>query len=269
MAAFKASSFRSKLSALSDSAQSIQTLSHWVCYHRKACQESALIWAEEALKAPADRHLLFMYLANDIMQNSRRKTLDFVKSYAAQLMDVFPKCHAVASEKVQGKLVRMLNIWEERRVLPSDQVNELRRKISGVMEVAPVVETSFAQGAHSGALGDKSMRLQEYLSQLNEVGALEEDKVRITSAMQSESALLQQRIRQLKEELSARQQLVLLLASTCEKQDYRIGLLRAAIEELSSFLVGTQTADCVPASADGTLSPGLEQNVGSYSPSDH
>ena len=35
MAGFSASSFKSKLEKLSESQQSIQTLSHWVQYHKK------------------------------------------------------------------------------------------------------------------------------------------------------------------------------------------------------------------------------------------
>lgn len=43
---------------------------------RKSCAESAQIWAGEALRATGERQLLFLYLANDIMQTSRRKLLE-------------------------------------------------------------------------------------------------------------------------------------------------------------------------------------------------
>ena len=45
MSGFTDQSFVSKLSKLSDSQQSIQTLSHWVQYHKKACDDSAAVWA--------------------------------------------------------------------------------------------------------------------------------------------------------------------------------------------------------------------------------
>ena len=47
MAGFSASSFKSKLEKLSESQQSIQTLSHWVQYHKKSVKESAAIWAKQ------------------------------------------------------------------------------------------------------------------------------------------------------------------------------------------------------------------------------
>ena len=88
MSGFTAESFVSKLSKLSDSQQSIQTLSHWVQYHKKACGESAATWAAECLRAPPARQLLFVYLANDIMQNSKRKGNEFCNAYGAQLQAV-------------------------------------------------------------------------------------------------------------------------------------------------------------------------------------
>ena len=51
MAGFSASSFKSKLEKLSESQQSIQTLSHWVQYHKKSVKESAAIWAHTESQA--------------------------------------------------------------------------------------------------------------------------------------------------------------------------------------------------------------------------
>ena len=52
MTTFKEANFRSKLDALSESQQSIQTLCHWVVFHRKAANESAAVWAQERKRAP-------------------------------------------------------------------------------------------------------------------------------------------------------------------------------------------------------------------------
>ena len=129
MSGFSKDSFVGKLSKLNDQASSIQTLSHWVQYHKKSCVESAEVWASEALRAPPARQLLFVYLANDIMQNSRRKGPEFVKAYGAQLLIAFPRILAAASEAVQAKLLRMVGIWEDRQVLSSSTLAELRSRI--------------------------------------------------------------------------------------------------------------------------------------------
>ena len=80
MAGFSAASFKSKLDRLSERAESIQTLSHWVQYHKKACKQSAQLWCEETLAASSERKLLYVYLANDIMQTSRKKGNDFMEA---------------------------------------------------------------------------------------------------------------------------------------------------------------------------------------------
>ena len=117
MSGFSSSSFKSKLEKLSESQQSIQTLSHWVQYHKKAVKESAAIWAKEVLRAKPDRRLLYVYLANDIMQNSRRKGNEFVEAFGAQMPLVMPDTYVACPDRTREKLLRLLSIWEERRVL--------------------------------------------------------------------------------------------------------------------------------------------------------
>lgn len=147
MSGFTPESFTHKLAKLSESQQSIQTLSHWVQYHKKACNESAATWSTEALRASPSRQLLFIYLVNDIMQNSRRKGPEFVKAYGDRLTTVFPRVFSAASSPVQAKLLRMLNIWEERRVLSNDMLNELRQQI-GADGPSPA---AVAPSSHSAA----------------------------------------------------------------------------------------------------------------------
>ena len=128
---FTAQSFVGKLSKLSESQQSIQTLSHWVQYHKNACEESASVWAAEALRAPPKRQLLFVYLANDVIQSSKRKGEEFVKAYGPQLVAVLPRVFDAASASVQGKMLRIVSIWEERKILPDETLTELRGLLSG------------------------------------------------------------------------------------------------------------------------------------------
>ena len=142
MAGFTAVSFKTKLEKLSESQQSIQTLSHWVQYHKKAVKESAAIWAKEVLRAIPERRLLYIYLANDIMQNSRRKGSEFVQEYGAQMQLVMPDSYVAMPEKMREKLMRLLSIWEDRRVLQGSQIAEPRRSAMcsslRIVELQPV-----------------------------------------------------------------------------------------------------------------------------------
>lgn len=128
---FTEDSFMGKLIKLSDSQQSIQTLSHWVQYHKKAAKDSARVWAEQAAKAPPARQLLFVYLANDIMQNSKRKGEEFIEAYWPQVASVFPRIFSLASASVQAKYLRIVAIWEERGIVSSARLAPLRAQLSG------------------------------------------------------------------------------------------------------------------------------------------
>lgn len=150
MASFTAASFREKLNHLSDSQQSIQTLAHWVLYHRKSCEESAAVFAKETMLAKGDRRLTYMYVANEIIQTCQRKAPEFAKAYGEQLLEarpppppahrlradphsfapeqIMPKACREASEATRVKLLRLIPIWEERQSLPAPLIKQLRAK---------------------------------------------------------------------------------------------------------------------------------------------
>jgi len=121
------SSFRAKLAKLSQSQESIQTLSHWVQFHKAHAAAAAALWADEAVShQDPQRRLLYIYLANDVMQNSRRKATPCVDAFASVLPRVLPLTHAAATASVRTKIERLLGIWEERAVLTQHQIGELR-----------------------------------------------------------------------------------------------------------------------------------------------
>ena len=131
MTAFNADNFRGKLSRLSESSQSIQTLSGWIQYHKKHAVESAEVWAKETLVADPERQLLYIYLANDVMQHSRRKKTEQVKTFGGHMKAVLPAAYAAAPESVRSKLLRMLSIWEERQILSTPEISAMRAAVSG------------------------------------------------------------------------------------------------------------------------------------------
>eukprot|EP00959_Pyramimonas_sp_CCMP1952_P259367 5422513-Pyramimonas_sp.AAC.1 len=65
MSAFNEKALTEKLLKLNNSQQSIVTLSHWCVYHRKRAKLVVQTWHTEFAKAPKERRLAFIYLAND------------------------------------------------------------------------------------------------------------------------------------------------------------------------------------------------------------
>ncbi|KAI1890421.1 hypothetical protein AGOR_G00153540 [Albula goreensis] len=129
MSSFSESALEKKLSELSNSQQSVQTLSLWIIHHRKHSSPIVHVWHREMKKAKSSRKLTFLYLANDVIQNSKRKGPEFTRDFETVLVDA---CSHVAREADDGckkHMERLLNIWKERGVYRSDFIQQLKLAI--------------------------------------------------------------------------------------------------------------------------------------------
>uniref|UniRef100_H3ALB6 Regulation of nuclear pre-mRNA domain containing 1B n=1 Tax=Latimeria chalumnae TaxID=7897 RepID=H3ALB6_LATCH len=97
MSTFSETALEKKLSELSNSQQSVQTLSLWLIHHRKHSNTIVNVWHKELKKAKPSRKLTFLYLANDVIQNSKRKGPEFTRDFESALVDAFSH---VARQKV-------------------------------------------------------------------------------------------------------------------------------------------------------------------------
>ncbi|KAL1249375.1 hypothetical protein QQF64_020380 [Cirrhinus molitorella] len=129
MSSFSESALEKKLSELSNSQQSVQTLSLWIIHHRKHASFIVRVWHRELKKAKRSRKLTFLYLANDVIQNSKKKGPEFTKDFEGVLVDA---CSHVAREGDEGAkkhMERLLNIWQERNLYRADFIQQLKLAI--------------------------------------------------------------------------------------------------------------------------------------------
>ena len=67
--------------------------------------------------APPHRKLNFLYLANDVVQNSKKKFPDYAKEFGTVIKKVIQHLAAIAmDEKIVKSIGRLLNIWKERTI---------------------------------------------------------------------------------------------------------------------------------------------------------
>ncbi|KAL5751651.1 hypothetical protein ACOSQ2_022158 [Xanthoceras sorbifolium] len=108
-----------KLAKLNSTQQCIETLSHWCIFHRGKADVVVSTWDKQFHSSQIAQKVPLLYLANDILQNSKRKGNEFVTEF----WKVLPSAIKDLSEKGDdhGKKVvsRLVNIWEERRVFGS------------------------------------------------------------------------------------------------------------------------------------------------------
>ncbi|XP_067948167.1 regulation of nuclear pre-mRNA domain-containing protein 1B-like [Watersipora subatra] len=131
--AFTEQSLQGKLAELSSTQQSIQTLSLWLIHHRKHAETYVRVWNNELRKASRQRKLIFIYLANDVLQNGRKKGgPELLSQFASVLPDAFKHTAIETDEQTISKLQRIVAIWQDRKIFDAKILSELK----GVLGVA-------------------------------------------------------------------------------------------------------------------------------------
>ncbi|XP_051175866.1 regulation of nuclear pre-mRNA domain-containing protein 1B [Leptopilina boulardi] len=133
MAGFTESALVKKLVDLNASQQSIQTLSLWLIHHRKHHPVIVKVWFKEMCKVKDSRKLMFMYLANDVIQNSKKKGPEFGKEFGLMLPKAFEHMKGF-DDKTRDRLNRLLQIWEERGVYDKGQIHEFKTAFNSAID---------------------------------------------------------------------------------------------------------------------------------------
>ncbi|ELU15174.1 hypothetical protein CAPTEDRAFT_187036, partial [Capitella teleta] len=72
------------------------------------------------------RRLMFLYLANDVIQNSKKKGSEFNREFKTAIVDAYKCASKEADEKTRDSMNRMLNIWKERNVFDEELIEKAR-----------------------------------------------------------------------------------------------------------------------------------------------
>eukprot|EP00092_Neocalanus_flemingeri_P011946 GFUD01012879.1.p1 GENE.GFUD01012879.1~~GFUD01012879.1.p1 ORF type:complete len:354 (-),score=137.09 GFUD01012879.1:105-1166(-) len=117
MSGFSETSLTVKLSELNPSAPSIQGVSLWLLHHRKHYQTSVKVWYKELGNTKNERKLTMLYLANDVVQNARKKYPEIPKEFGTVMRSVFSHLAALQLDhKTEASLDRLVKIWKERQI---------------------------------------------------------------------------------------------------------------------------------------------------------
>jgi len=126
MAGFTDQALMQKFSELNNSANSIQQLSIWLIHHRKHFQTIVKTWFKELIRVNKDRKLTFMYLANDVVQNAKKKHPEYPKEFGVHMKKVFEHLAAINfDEKTIKSIGRLINIWSDRQIFDDKRQKEM------------------------------------------------------------------------------------------------------------------------------------------------
>ena len=120
--------FLAQLKKLDCSQASIEQVSFWCQFHAKKASVLAPVW-ERSLRststnATPNRMLAHLYLASDVIQNSRKKNKgeeSWTKSWKGMMEGCVKHVWETCKDepKIRRSVKRMMDVWEERKVLGS------------------------------------------------------------------------------------------------------------------------------------------------------
>ncbi|KAI2653052.1 Regulation of nuclear pre-mRNA domain-containing protein 2 [Labeo rohita] len=137
-----------RFQTVSNTMESIQGLSTWCIENKKFHSVIVRYWMKWMRKSDASHRLNLFYLANDVIQNCKRKNAIV---YRTTFTDVLPEAmkliSATKDSKVNKAVARILSIWEERSVYSGEFISQLRN--------APVNSNSNSNSNSKSALKSK------------------------------------------------------------------------------------------------------------------
>uniref|UniRef100_A0A0E0BEU6 CID domain-containing protein n=1 Tax=Oryza glumipatula TaxID=40148 RepID=A0A0E0BEU6_9ORYZ len=127
---FSEQAFVEKLNKLNNTATRIQTLSNWCIFHRKRARKVVDTWEKQYNSANKDKKVSFLYLSNDILQNSKRKGGEFVNEFWRVLPGLLKDFYVNGGEDGKKVVGRLIDIWDERKVFGT-RIESLKDDILG------------------------------------------------------------------------------------------------------------------------------------------
>lgn len=125
------------------------------------------VWHRELKKAKSNRKLTFLYLANDVIQNSKKKGPEFTRDFESVLVDA---CSHVASEADDGckkHMDRLLNIWKERSLYRADFIQQLKLAIEDSNSPRPSEERKPVKRSYQKIHEEEDDEDDDYRSQMS------------------------------------------------------------------------------------------------------
>ncbi|KAH9605694.1 hypothetical protein KSS87_015531, partial [Heliosperma pusillum] len=94
-------------------------LSHWCISHRKKARQVVQTWEKLFNVSQKQQCVSFLYLANDIIQNSKKNGNEFVNEFWKVLPAALKHAYDNCAESGKKAATRLVNIWEERKIFGS------------------------------------------------------------------------------------------------------------------------------------------------------
>lgn len=131
--AYSDDSVTSKLSTLSETQDSIVATSQWLLFHRRHADRTASLWLQQLRKSPLPKRLNLIYLANEVVQQSRaRGKPDFLLAFEPIIAEATGVAYEGQGESVRGKVRRVVEVWRQRGVFEVSILDAVEARIAEI-----------------------------------------------------------------------------------------------------------------------------------------
>eukprot|EP00090_Calanus_glacialis_P036992 TRINITY_DN6332_c0_g1_i2.p1 TRINITY_DN6332_c0_g1~~TRINITY_DN6332_c0_g1_i2.p1 ORF type:complete len:376 (+),score=117.16 TRINITY_DN6332_c0_g1_i2:52-1128(+) len=160
--------FERKLIELRDSQKEIQSLSQYCVHNRQHCKSVVKVWYKNIKTTAVTRKLTAMYLANDVVQNSKKRGPEYAQEFGMVMRKVFEHLAVMDfNDKTIMSLVRLIGIWQERQIFDKKILHEIskiwdqKHKNSGAANVAGLDSESPKKRRESSGSGTERRKSRE------------------------------------------------------------------------------------------------------------
>ena len=115
-----------QLSKVNPSQDSIGAASHYLNFHTRYCDQVMDIWKQMMLQSKMDHQLLLLYVVNDLIPISRRKSNCFVDWCFKELPNIWNQIRHSLSLNILLKIQRLFDAWNQRKYFPAEFISLLR-----------------------------------------------------------------------------------------------------------------------------------------------
>nr|POF07028.1 upf0400 protein [Quercus suber] len=123
----------SKLSSLNETQDSIVANAQWIMFHRRHADRTAALWMQKLQESPLPRRLVLIYLANEVVQQSRaRGKQDFLLAFEPLIADATGVAYKGASQDAQGKLRRVTEVWRQRGIFDRRILDQVDARLAEI-----------------------------------------------------------------------------------------------------------------------------------------
>ncbi|XP_033120549.1 regulation of nuclear pre-mRNA domain-containing protein 2-like [Anneissia japonica] len=125
---FNVGSLQQKLKSLNNTQDSVQSVSLWIIHHKNHVTNILATWLQEVKESSISKRLILMYLANDVIQNSRRRGITtFVDGFGEAFVEAVSLCR---DDSIRKNIERLFKIWEQRNIYDNDAIEKFQDAIS-------------------------------------------------------------------------------------------------------------------------------------------